>query len=107
MIDLDKHYRYSFKGIKLDPYRIFKTYGITDPVQQHVAKKALRAGEGGKSLIQDIDEIILSCERWKEMIAEDEETAKTDFYTGSKWTGEEVAAVMKTDQCSLDHGDFG
>lgn len=96
MTDLDKHYRYSFKGIKLDPYRIFKTYGITDPVQQHVAKKALRAGEGGKSLIQDIDEIILSCERWKEMIEEDEDTAKTDFYTGSKWTDEELRQAVSS-----------
>lgn len=86
MSNLDKHYRFSFKGIKLDPYRIFKTYGIADPAQQHVAKKALRAGQSGKSLEQDIDEIILSCERWKEMIAED----KSDNLT---WSLEEMESA--------------
>lgn len=73
MSALDKHYRYAYKGIKLDPYRIFKTYGISDPAQQHIAKKALRAGQSGKSLEQDIEEIILSCQRWKEMLKEDSE----------------------------------
>jgi hypothetical protein len=72
----DKHYKFSFKGVKLDPYRIMKVYGITDPAQQHAVKKLLRAGRSIKSLVRDIDEVILSLNRWKEMIHEDEEEAK-------------------------------
>ena len=78
MSALDQHYKYSYNGVKLDPYRIFKVYGITCAPQQHLAKKALRAGEGAKDLIQDIDEMILTCERWKEMIEEDIEQESKD-----------------------------
>lgn len=74
VIDHGKHYRYSYKGIKIDPYRIFRLYKITDPAQQHAIKKLLRAGQSVKSLEQDIDEVIMTLERWKEMNQEDGET---------------------------------
>lgn len=67
------HYKYSYKGIKMDPYRIFKVYKISDPAQQHAIKKLLRAGQSIKSLVQDIDEVIITLNRWKEMIEEDGE----------------------------------
>lgn len=67
-----KYYRFSFKGIKLDPYRIAKVYNITHPTQFHIIKKALRAGESVKDLKQDIKEIRDSCDRWLEMIEEDQ-----------------------------------
>lgn len=73
-IDHGKHYRYSYKGIKIDPYRIFRLYKITDPAQQHAIKKLLRAGQSVKPLEQDIDEVIMTLERWKEMNQEDGET---------------------------------
>lgn len=31
---LDGHYKYSFKGVKLDPYRILDVYGITNPAHK-------------------------------------------------------------------------
>jgi hypothetical protein len=34
-----KHYQYDFNGLRIDPYRILKTYGISDPCQQHAIKK--------------------------------------------------------------------
>ena len=69
--DSGKHYRNEFKGVKLDPYRILKVCGITDPAQQHAIKKLLRAGKSVKSFEQDIQEVIDTLERLKEMIAEE------------------------------------
>lgn len=69
--EIGKHYKFSFKGVKLDPYRIFQVYQITHPAQQHGIKKLLRAGNSVKSLEQDIDEVIVTLQRWKEMIAEE------------------------------------
>ena len=69
--DLGKHYKFSYKGIKLDPYRIMKVYNITDPAQQHAIKKLLRAGNSVKALSQDIDEVVVTLTRWKEMLLED------------------------------------
>lgn len=66
-------YDVTYRGIKLDPYRIFDLYGITHPCQQHSLKKILRAGKSHKSLKQDIQESIDTLERWKQMISEDEE----------------------------------
>lgn len=70
---LGRHYAFAYKGHKIDPYRIFRIYGITDPAQQHAIKKLLRAGKSVKTLAQDIDEVIETLCRWKEMIKEDEE----------------------------------
>ena len=67
-----KHYDYSYRGIKIDPYRIFTTYGIAHPAQQHAIKKLLRAGQSVKTLRQDIDEAIVTLERWKAMLDEDD-----------------------------------
>lgn len=58
-------------GVKADPYRILLAYGITHPAQQHLVKKALRAGRSHKTIEQDIDEMIITLQRWREMIAED------------------------------------
>jgi hypothetical protein len=69
--DQPKYYRFSFRGVKLDPYRIIQVYGIVNPAQQHAIKKLLRAGESVKSLVQDIDEVILALNRWKEMLEEE------------------------------------
>ena len=71
--DLGKHYKFSFKGLKIDVYRILEIFQITNPAQQHAIKKLLRAGKSIKPLNQDIDEVILTLERWKAMIQEDNE----------------------------------
>ena len=66
-----KHYKYSYKGIKLDPYRILSVYGVTCPAMQHAIKKLLRAGNSVKDLEQDIQEVIDTLKRKLEMIEED------------------------------------
>lgn len=68
----DKHYKFTYKGHKLDPYRIILIYKITHPAHQHAIKKLLRAGNSVKELERDIDEVIMTLNRWKEMIKEDE-----------------------------------
>lgn len=72
--DTGKHYRYQYKGIQIDPYRIFRVYGITDPAIQHAVKKLLVAGSrGSKSTAQDIQESIDALARWQSMEQEDSE----------------------------------
>jgi len=66
-----RHYKYSYKGIKLDPYRILQVYRITCPAQQHAIKKLLRAGNSVKDLEQDIQEVIDTQQRKLEMLKED------------------------------------
>ena len=72
--DTGKHYRYTYKGIKLDPARIVSIYKCSHPMQLPIIKKALCAGNRGhKDLLRDIDDIICSAQRWKEMLLEDSE----------------------------------
>jgi hypothetical protein len=71
--DSGAHYRYEYKGIKLDPYRILDVYGITSAPQQHAIKKLLRAGDSVKGKEEDIKEVIDTLNRWLDMLAEDNE----------------------------------
>lgn len=65
------YYDKKFNGKRVDVYRVLKIFGITEPAQQHAIKKLLRAGKSIKTLEQDIDEVIQSLNRWKEMLKED------------------------------------
>jgi len=72
MKDTGSHYRFTYKGIKLDPARIAKIYEVKEPMQMAILKKCLLAGHRGhKDLIQDLDDIITAVNRWKEMAEED------------------------------------
>lgn len=66
----DSHYKFSFGGVKMDPYRILDVYGISHPAQQHAIKKLLRAGKSVKSLRQDVEEVQMTLTRWLEMMDE-------------------------------------
>ena len=68
---IDKHYKFMFRGYKLDPYRIFSVYNITNAAQQHAIKKLLRAGNSIKSFEQDIKESISTLNRLLEILEED------------------------------------
>ena len=60
------------KYSQLDVYRALDLFGVNHPCQQHLAKKALCAGNRGhKDLLRDIQNIIDTAERWKEMLIED------------------------------------
>ena len=69
--EIGSHYKFSYKGIKLDPYRILLVYGLSNPAQQHAIKKLLRLGTSVKTLEEDLDDVIVTLTRWKEMLEED------------------------------------
>lgn len=64
-------YQITIGGVKADPYRIAKAYGIDDPIIFQAIKKLLRCGRKHKSIEQDVREAITSLERWEEIEAED------------------------------------
>lgn len=67
-------YRWTWRGITFDFYRLCLILGISHPAQQHALKKLIRAGQSIKSFDQDIDEAIDCMLRWKEMRSEDRRT---------------------------------
>lgn len=69
--DPGKHYRFSYKGIKLDPFRLARVYKVTNPAQFTILKKSIRMGTGGKSKEQDLRDIISAAERELELMQED------------------------------------
>jgi hypothetical protein len=69
--DKGAHYRYSFKGVKFDPYRVCKLYGIEGGPREHMTKKLLRGSGKGHSEEDLIKELQCCLDRWKEMIEED------------------------------------
>lgn len=72
--DHGSHYRYEYKGIKLDPARILTIYEQSDVLLGAIVKKALCAGSRGhKDFKQDLNDIICAAERRLEMLEEDEE----------------------------------
>ena len=72
--DEGAHYRYEYKGIKMDPARIISIYKPSNMMAGTIVKKALLAGNRGKKdIIQDLNDIINAAQRWKEMIREDSE----------------------------------
>lgn len=83
--DLGAHYNLEFKGIRMDPYRVLSIYNkITHPAHQHAVKKLLRAGESVKSLRQDVEEVILTLQRWLAMMDE-EAAAEKEKADGIDW----------------------
>lgn len=66
------HYKKDISHLKsIDPYRIADLYDL-HPCAEHIMKKSLCAGgRGHKDLLRDIQDIIDTAERWKEMIEED------------------------------------
>lgn len=56
----------------VDVYRVLSLFEVTDPCIQHAIKKLLVAGNRGhKNLEKDVQEAIVSLERWKEMRSEE------------------------------------
>jgi len=56
-------------NVFVDVYDVLKAWGVTNPALQHLIKKALQPGDRGhKTLEQDIDDIIASAKRAKELL---------------------------------------
>ena len=77
--DAGKHYRFMYKGIKLDPFRIASIYNMKSFAMMTILKKVLCAGNRGhKNYQQDLKDIICAAERELELIQEDETTSDTE-----------------------------
>lgn len=66
------HYKKDVSHLNvIDPYRIADLYAL-HPCAEHIMKKSLCAGNRGhKDTLRDIQDIIDTAERWKQMIEED------------------------------------
>ena len=66
------HYKKDVSHLNvIDPYRISDLYDL-HPCADHIMKKSLCAGNRGhKDMLRDIQDIIDTAERWKQMIEED------------------------------------
>lgn len=69
-------YQVTIGGVKADPYRIARAYGITDPVIFQALKKLLRCGRKHKDQATDVREAITTLERWEQMNAEDQSNCR-------------------------------
>ena len=75
--DKEKHSHYKKDISHLDTLDIYRITELFNPHScgAHIAKKALCSGQRGhKDLLTDIQDIIDTAERWKEMLIEDEKT---------------------------------
>ena len=78
----------------VDVYRVLLLFGVTDPCIQHAVKKLLVAGGrgAGKDVHRDIQEAVDSLERWKDMRAEEAETAPGIGHDG--WRGQPFGSPL-------------
>lgn len=71
MIKRSKYHREIKPGVWIDVYDVIKAWAVDNPAQQHLIKKALQAGgRGHKSYDQDMEDIIASAARAKQLNAE-------------------------------------
>ena len=63
----------------LDVYRVISIFGVSDPCIQHALKKLLCSGvRGHKDQSKDIQDVIDTLERWKQMRKEDAEITSSE-----------------------------
>lgn len=68
MVKRSKYHHEIVPGVWVDVYDVIKAWSVTNPAQQHLIKKALQAGaRGHKDYDQDMDDIIASAVRAKEL----------------------------------------
>lgn len=83
---MDEKYSHYYKKVPydyVDVYRVLDIFNVTDPCLQHAIKKLLVAGgRGHKDIKKDVQEAIVSLERWKSM--RQEETESLDAPVGIK-----------------------
>ena len=61
-------YTRQIAGINVDVYDVLQAWDVRNPALQHLIKKALQPGaRGHKTLLEDLDDIIASANRAKEL----------------------------------------
>ncbi|PHS61657.1 MAG: hypothetical protein COB12_12010 [Flavobacterium sp.] len=72
------YYKKMLGGVKADPYRICKLYGINGGPHEHITKKMLRGVNKDDGINTELDLIRVvrgQLDRWEEMIKEDQISA--------------------------------
>lgn len=65
---MSKYNREIKPGVMVDVYDVLSAWKVKNPALQHLIKKALQPGERGhKDLVTDLDDIIASAIRAKEL----------------------------------------
>ena len=96
-MDKGKHYRFSYKGINLDPFRIAEIYKLNAP-QLTILKKVLVNGNRGyKDKTQDYEDIICAAKRAIEIIKEDSETDSS----GNNWIDVQYSIPKHTESVEI------
>lgn len=73
------HYFKSCPYDTLDVYRVINIFGVSDPCIQHALKKLLCSGvRGYKDQSKDIQDVIDTLERWKQMREEDDKITSSE-----------------------------
>lgn len=63
-----KYHREIRPGVWVDVYDVLAAFGVQNPALQHLVKKALAPGQRGhKTRAEDLDEIVASAIRAKEL----------------------------------------
>ena len=63
-----KYHREIKPGVFVDVYDVLRAWAVSNPALQHLIKKALQPGaRGHKDLMTDLDDIIASAKRAKEL----------------------------------------
>lgn len=70
-VDPGEHYRYSYHGVNIDPYRICRIYDLGGGPREHMTKKLLRGSGKGHEELELINELQCCLDRWREMYEED------------------------------------
>ena len=70
-LDAGQHYRFEYKGIKLDPFRIAKIFELDAPQLTILKKTLVNGNRGNKDAVQDYKDIICAAQRAIEIIEED------------------------------------
>lgn len=70
---MSKYHREIKPGVWVDVYDVLAAWKVQNPALQHLIKKALQPGERGhKTLAQDLDDIVASAIRARELDGEHE-----------------------------------
>ena len=77
---MEKQYTHYYKRVPfeyIDVYRVLELFDVKDPAIQHAIKKLLVAGgRGHKDIEKDVNEAVVSLNRWLDMREEE----KNDIY---------------------------
>lgn len=70
--DRGAHYRFEYRGIKLDPYRVARVCGMEGGPREHILKKVMRGVAKGLTEKELVEEVQCCVDRWREMVSEDQ-----------------------------------